>query len=141
MTTTTAPHPLYGPPLTEHHFPWMFYRVPMTGIGEDCDWVLGLGHVEPKRFVAAARNAYAECGDELEDVYPTAAKALAEVQHRWAIRRPECTWDGDGTCPQHEDTGCLDHEAIAEFAWWIDFDEGITEATPGAFPVTVLEMS
>lgn len=137
MTTATAPHPPYGPPLTAHDMPWRFYRVPITPLGEDAEVVMGLGHVEPRRFVAAARALMREVvGADLADDFDTAADALRQVQHRWAVSRPRCT-AGDHFCPLRTETHCASPAELDEYGWLVAYT-GIAEESPGAFPITLL---
>lgn len=138
MTTPAiAPHPAYGLPLQASDMAATFYRVPLTPLGQDdVETVLGLGHVEPRRFAVAANRLCRDVsGFDLSQYCPTAVEAVVEVQHRWAVREPTCTFEGEWEdCPSYPH--CVGPSC--DYDWFIRYDKGITEATPGAFPVTIL---
>jgi hypothetical protein len=137
MTTATI-HPASGPPLTATDMERTVYRVPLHWLGEDAEQVMGLGHVKADRFVAAAHRylKWAGC-DGLDEHYASAAQALEAVTHRWVIRLPKCLPECGPDC---EDAAAGKSMPLdSDYAWYLDWD-GVTESTPGAFPITLLDL-
>jgi hypothetical protein len=116
------------------------YGVEVDWIGEDGGMV-AYGHVEPRRFLAAAnRWARESSGGGLREASTfneTYADALSGVRHAWAVRLPKCD------CPADElgEWGCRrdgDHDPEPYPEMWALRIDGVTADTPGAFPITLL---
>lgn len=106
-----------GPPEWLHHA----YGVALTLLDFEDDPVVGGGHADPRRFIAACSRLAREIWGlyRLSDV-TRPATVYAAVSHRWATwERGEVFRDGNWT------TG-----------WVLDWTAA--EDAPGAFPVTVL---
>lgn len=127
------------PTLDLPNFPGHAYGVSVSHIGEERDMVAH-GHIEPRRFIAACNWWHREAtgipslGDDgFGDIDMTYVELLSWVRHRWAIRQPKCD------CPEDQvlERGCDDHDPDPDpDAWWISL-KGVTEDTPGAFPITL----
>lgn len=106
-----------GPPEWLHHA----YGVSLTLPDFEDDPVIGGGHADPRRFIAACSRVAREEWQlfRLSDV-TRPATVYAAVSHRWATWvRGEVFRDGDFT-----------------LCWVLDWTAA--EDAPGAFPVTVL---
>jgi hypothetical protein len=106
-----------GPPEWLHQA----YGVALTLPDFEDDPIVGGGHADPRRFIAACSRVAREAWGlyRLSDV-TRPATAYAAVSHRWAAwARGEVFRDGNWT------------------AGWV-LDWTAAEDTPGAFPVTVL---
>lgn len=91
-----------------------YYGVRIGSIGEDGD-VMALGHVEPRRFVAAhIRYCREDLGYNLAWEMRSPELAFKDIEHTWMVEDPE--------------------EAKNEGAtWWLRI---ATVDEPGAFPAT-----
>lgn len=116
------------------------YGVNLDWIGEDGEMVAH-GHVEPRRFVAAANRwsresaGFGLLGDSSSWMRSTwtYAEFLQSVSHRWAVRLAKCACPADKVAYE----GCDEHDLEPEpDEWWLRCD-GVTADTPGAFPVTL----
>jgi hypothetical protein len=112
--TTTAEIP-------QPDFPHRAYGVDLTWFGDE-GGMAARGHVPDLRFIAAC-NHLARTEGHLANIWDcptTLDEALAEVGRIWAlpIDPTEC-----------RDDGCT---------WAVRYNQSITEATPGAIPITVL---
>jgi hypothetical protein len=110
--------------------PHTYYGVAVSDIGED-GGLVALGHVEPRRAVAAF-NRHARVGwgypNLADDRSATLAEVLNDIDHTWAIQIDEC-----GRCGRDPDCGvCLE---IREAGWALEW--GRAETDPGAIPVTI----
>jgi hypothetical protein len=103
-----------GGPNLEHHA----YGVRLSLLGEDGDWI-ALGHVEPRRMLAAMRRVSRLEGWEDIDAYDTLPELLAGVEHRRAVF----------TALDDEDHPHAD-------AWWCRFGASVQDH-PAAVDVTV----
>jgi hypothetical protein len=103
-----------GGPNLEHHA----YGVRLSLLGEDGDWI-ALGHVEPRRMLAAMRRVSRLEGWEDIDAYDTLPELLAGVQHRRAVFT-----ELDDEDHPHAD------------AWWCRFGASV-QHHPAAVDVTV----
>jgi hypothetical protein len=113
-----------------------FYGVALAAIGDDGDWIIAAGHVEPRRMVAGS-EAYARAaglgslrdlyGGDGGDYHPLAT-ALALIEHGMAaVRQPYCTHGGHDegeTCP------------TSPAEWGVDWAESTPDRT---VPVTILD--
>ena len=90
----------------------------VENVGDDGDHYAALGHIDKAAFAAAAlRQCRYEVGSDDFD----ADEFVAEnVVHTWWVLTDPSTWDGDEWC-----------------ATWA----GVDESTPGAFSVTVIDLS
>lgn len=116
------------------------YGVALAAIGDDGDWIVAAGHVEPRRMAGAA-EAYARgaglgslrdiAGGDGGDYHPLAT-ALALIRHDMAaVRKPFCACAGhdpDGTCPEPW--------ATDDAEWGLVWTEGAPDRT---VPVTILD--
>jgi len=118
MTAATQPEIITDPETEDTH-----YGIPVCHIGEDGD-MLALGHPGIRRaFAAFNRHARVFCG--LANLADDRGSALADwsdaISEEWVIfRKPDPAQDED---PDYE---------------WI-FDR-VAEGTPGAQPVTILDV-
>lgn len=125
-------HPTYDPePVT---MPFTVYGVGLCPIGENSEWIISLGHIPIQRLVAAANHyargrGYLNLADSLCPSYHDTAK---KVSHGWAVRYPACP-DNDPACPHG---GCLTRFELESYPWVIKWF-GVTDTTPGAFPITI----
>lgn len=112
------PPPPAGPPEWLHQA----YGVALTLPEFEDDPVIGGGHADPRRFLAAcsrlARDVWGQW--RLSDV-TRPETAYASVSHRWAVWARDEVWRDDRITT----------------AWVLDWT--VPERTAGAFPVTVLQ--
>jgi hypothetical protein len=123
---------------TTWHWPFTYYGVELSPLGEDGEHLITAGHPDPRRVIAAF-NRYARvvCGLRNLNDDPRAdagdvADIARELKQDWAVLGMECEFYQDhgpyedcSTCQQiRSDDGWL--------FWGRDADED------GAFPVTVL---
>lgn len=96
-------------------------------IGEDGQWLVAYGHLEPRLFVAlaAAYLAAVSADDALEFVSATWRQ---NVTHVWAVERRSGPDPEAGDAPAGVGPGQL-------YVTWY----GITSAEPDAFPLTILD--
>jgi hypothetical protein len=125
------------------------YGVPITFIGDDGDRVIALGHHQPRRALAALnRYTRIDLGWTLaNEQHSSAAELLAGFEHRWATIKTHCDRHPGcgGTALVTEPGGfkypaCYDCLNIAASDWWLDWSDSNSADTPGAFPVTFLEI-
>lgn len=116
MTTTETEAPEIPEPTFPHHA----YGVDLTWFGDE-GGMIARGHVPDLRFVAACNHlARTEAG--LSNIWDDRAvmlkDALAEVRREWAVPIDPGGFGSD-------------------WEWAIRYG-GVTEQTPGAFPITTL---
>jgi hypothetical protein len=100
------------------HFPYRAYGVDMAWVGED-GGMAACGHVPDLRFVAACNHlARKEAGlrNIWDDPSATLEETLGDVIRVWAVPADPAKYASDWAVTWH----------------------GVTEHTPGAFPLTVL---
>lgn len=113
------------------------FGVQLSFIGDDGDWIVALGHHEPRRVVAALNRhvrhdlGWSSLSDEWDD--PTYPDVVRLTRQTWCVLAEGCADHRDG--PDAECAFCRD---VQQAEWWLDW-HGITEDTPGAFPITVVE--
>lgn len=122
-----------------------FYGVQVAWLGEDDEWMVALGHHEP-RYAAAAFAAmcrdmgWSGLGEAISDRSPTLCKVAELLDHDQAVlltdRCATAYLHPDG----HDDGDCSTCDYVRETAktgdWYMAI--GCSEDDPDAFPVTVL---
>jgi hypothetical protein len=143
VTITTTEHPAHGRTLTHDDFENTLHGVSLTYLGEDCgERIVALGHVDKRRFLAAA-NCYVRAvggppGLGAHFAGPTGFDdAMGRVQHLWAINAPICISPDWEECPHYDQ--CIPQDCASDFAWYLHWG-GVTESTPGAFRITLLDL-
>lgn len=122
----------------------MHYGVRVCLVGEDGDLAVALGHVEPRRALAAFnRHVRRDLGwDELLDqfAYRNAREALNAITQGWAYLKTECDNAPECGGPDGTDSEdpCWECREIREADWWLGWGGDIKAETPGAFPITYL---
>ncbi|MEJ3745194.1 hypothetical protein WEI85_18090 [Actinomycetes bacterium KLBMP 9797] len=120
----------------------LYDGIPVSEIGDDGDMV-ALGHHDTAAAMAAFRARLAALG--CDPPHPDDGLSTW-ISRKWAV-----TVTGgcrDGNCPPrarsswHDDDGncmcCLEIREQDELGgWYLDFGDDVTEATPGAFPITL----
>lgn len=119
------------------------YGVKVALIGEDGDWAVALGHVEPRRALAAFnRMARVDLGwrDFLGEFhsYGDVDEALSAIKQTWAALKTECDYYPGCGGPDHAEDSCTECREIRAAGWWLDWDDKVTADTPGAFPITYI---
>lgn len=109
--------------------PWTFYGVPICHVGEDGD-LLALGHVEPRRFVAAALALGRDLGLSGEEILGDTVPDPTSIKHLWGV------FAGPSECePEAYDwmleTGTWNPDKSA----WTQYNQN----TPNVQPVTFWE--
>lgn len=126
MTAATLPT---LPGFAEH------FGIPVSFIGDNGDWIVGLGHHDTRRFIAAVgRHVRRDLGWRslsFEWNQPTYADVAADTAQSWCVLAKACRDHGDAP-----DLDCAYCSEITQADWWLRWDVG--QDTPGAFPVTVL---
>lgn len=125
-------------PLTEADMAFTYYGVHFDPIGEEGTPLLAVGHIDPKRMVAAANRYFRIDVGEWRglDSYRCHGPWIDEVQHKHAVRFTECENAGD---PEYHEADCGEcAEMRRPHGWYVRWDTD--PATPGAFPVTLLHV-
>jgi hypothetical protein len=111
-------------------------------IGEDADFAVALGHVEPRRALAAFnRHARRDLGwDDLLGgfAYHGASEALNAIKQGWAYLKTQCDDAPECGGPDADEEPCWECNEIREAGWWLGWGATVTAETPGAFPITYL---
>lgn len=131
--TTTAATPALDQLLTPDGR--RYYGVALTVIGDNGDWIVAAGHIEPRRMAAAAQAAGRDLTGErrlfldVERDESTLTHALDQIDHTWAVlRQPWCD-----NCRYHDDE---DSACAASADWGLDWNQD----TPSRdVPITVLD--
>lgn len=132
VTTETIPMPL-----TDADMAFTYYGVHFDPVGEEGTPILALGHVEPRRMVAAANQYMRVDVGEYRGLgsYRRHTRWLDEVQHGYAVRIVDCD-------SSHEEDHRSDCGECAEMrrphGWYVRWNA--TKDTPGAFPVALLHV-
>lgn len=93
--------------------------ITVENVGDDCDRWMGLGHIDQAAFAGAALQDLRHLTEPSDpDAIDVEAFDPDCVDHRWAILTDLSGW------PSPDD-------------WAIRWT-GVDEATPGAFPITIL---
>jgi hypothetical protein len=114
MSTAATPRPLTDADMEQMGPDFRVDGIPCVFLGEDSEWVVGLGHIRPDRFVEALAAWWAENDMGYK---PELDESMVEHKHAVADDWPAEDSDDDGP-----------------FFRWVASDE------PGAFPVTVVDM-
>jgi ADP-ribose pyrophosphatase len=140
-------------PLLAAALAWLDGRLELSGraYGVEVDWIgedggmVAYGHVEPRRFLAAAnRWARESSGGGLREASmfnETYADALSGVRHAWAVRLPKCDCAFGERRGERGEWGCRrpgDHDPEPYPEMWALRIDGVTADTPDAFPITLL---
>ena len=137
MTTDQTP-PAGSVPAVPREWPWPFsyYGVEFSPIGDDGDHLVAKGHPDLRR-VLAAFNRYARVdvgllnlADDSRADAEAVASVAEELKRTWAVQRMTCSDE----CDEGEDcTACAQVRNDGGWIFW-----GRNETEQGAFPVTVL---
>lgn len=121
------------------------FGVSITFVGDDGDRVFMLGHVEPRRALAALnRYTRKDLGWTLarEGFIDSARSVMEDFEHRWAVLKTHCNDypNCPNKVPYRGEQVCGYCREIEDAGWWVYWGEDVTAETLGAFPATVLEM-
>jgi len=102
-------------------------------VGEDGDSWVALGHHDPGDTLEAF-NRFARHVIGLDDVVDGLSEpdSWPPVKPLWAVLQEHCDEYGSA----EHDEACYECQDIEEAGWWLNW--GVTEQTPGAFPIMVL---
>lgn len=121
-----------------------YYGVQIAIVGDDGTQVVALGHVEPRRALAALNRLHrADLGWRLADEgfadVDSGEGVLAQFEHAWGRLKTVCA-EYPVCAGEDEARPCVGCRQVAAYDWWIDTSDTLTEDTPGVFPVTIASL-